>query len=87
MILNAYVSGTQISDIKAGQTVKVFIDKNKDEKYEYSGTITWISEKAEFTPKIVQTKEERINWVYPVKITVKNDGKIKIGMPGEVKFK
>jgi HlyD family secretion protein len=86
IILRAYVSGIQLDDIKTGQAVKVFIDKNKDENHEYPGIITWISSKAEFTPKIIQTKEERVNLVYAIKIKVKNDGKIKIGMPGEVMF-
>jgi len=86
IILRAYVSGTQLDDIKLGQKVKVYIDSNEDENHEYKGTVTWISSKAEFTPKIIQTKEERVNLVYAVKINVKNDGKIKIGMPGEVMF-
>ncbi len=86
LVLRAYVSGTQLDDIKIGQTVDVFIDKTEDENKQYKGTITWISEKAEFTPKIIQTKEERINLVYAVKIKVKNDGSLKIGMPGEVIF-
>lgn len=86
IILRAYVSGTQLDDIKLGQNVKVYIDSNEDENHVYDGKITRISSKAEFTPKIIQTKEERVNLVYAVKIKVKNDGKIKIGMPGEVMF-
>ncbi len=86
IILRAYISGTQLGEIKIGQTVEVFIDASEDEYKKYPGTISWVSEKAEFTPKIIQTKEERINLVYAVKIKVKNDGSIKIGMPGEVRF-
>ena len=86
IILRAYISGTQLNEIKIGQSVDVFIDKNEDENIKFKGTISWISDKAEFTPKIIQTKEERVNLVYAVKIKVKNDGTIKIGMPGELKF-
>ena len=86
IILRAYISGTQLGEIKIGQTVDVFIDKTEDENTKYAGTISWISDKSEFTPKIIQTKEERVNLVYAVKIKVKNDGSIKIGMPGEVQF-
>lgn len=85
MILKAYISGNQLSSVKIGQNVKVFID-NKDASKEYTGKVTWISGKAEFTPKIIQTKEERVNLVYAIKVEVKNDGAIKIGMPGEIKF-
>lgn len=84
--LRAYVSGTQLNEIKIGQKVNVFIDKTKDELIKYTGTVSQISDKAEFTPKIIQTKDERVNLVYAIKIRVKNDGKIKIGMPGEVIF-
>lgn len=86
IILRAYVSGTQLSQIKLGQNVKVLVDAPDDGYKEYSGTISWVSEKAEFTPKTIQTKEERANLVYAVKINVKNDGFLKIGMYGEVKF-
>jgi HlyD family secretion protein len=86
MILRVYISGSQISDLKIGQKVRVFFDKTEIENQEIFGIVEWISDKAEFTPKIIQTKEERVNFVYAVKIRVKNDGKIKIGMPGEVKF-
>jgi HlyD family secretion protein len=86
MILRAYISGHQLDDIKIGQKVEVLIDKDKTDYRSYEGTISWISEKAEFTPKIVQTKEERVNLVYAIKIHVHNDGYIKIGMPGEVIF-
>jgi HlyD family secretion protein len=86
MDLRVYVSGAQLPQIKLGQTVKVFIDESEDENRELEGEVTWISSKAEFTPKIIQTKEERVNLVYAVKVKVNNDGSIKIGMPGEVKF-
>lgn len=87
MELRVFVSGNQLSEIKIGQQVKVYIDIGKESMKEYEGTIIWISSKAEFTPKIIQTKEERVNLVYAVKIKVKNDGSIKIGMPAEVIFK
>jgi HlyD family secretion protein len=64
--------------------VKVKVDDGKDKYRELSGTITWISDKAEFTPKTIQTKEERVNLVYAVKVKVKNDGYLKIGMYGEI---
>jgi HlyD family secretion protein len=84
--LRVYISGAQLPNVKIGQTVNVYIDKNKDANEELEGIVSWISDQAEFTPKIIQTKEERVNMVYAVKIKVKNDGKLKIGMPGEVKF-
>ncbi len=80
IILRAYISGSQLSEIKIGQKVRVEIDKNEDENYNYDGTITWVASESEFTPKLIQTKEERVNLVYAVKISVKNDGRIKIGM-------
>ncbi len=86
LILRAYVSGSQLDDIKIGQKVKVEIDKDADSNHSYEGTIVWVASEAEFTPKVIQTKEERVNLVYAVKIRVVNDGKIKIGMPGEVRF-
>jgi HlyD family secretion protein len=86
MILRVYVSGAQLPSIKIGQKVKVMIDKNEKENQDMEGIITWVSPQAEFTPKIIQTKEDRVNLVYAVKVTVKNDGRLKIGMPGEVKF-
>ncbi len=87
MKLRAYVTGDQLSQIKLGQQVKVLIDDGKDKYKELPGTITWISDKAEFTPKTIQTKEERANLVYAIKIDVKNNGYLKIGMYGEVMFK
>ncbi|PLX07584.1 MAG: HlyD family secretion protein [Marinilabiliales bacterium] len=86
IILRAYVSGDQLDDFKIGQKVNVYIDADKDSNHEYEGEIVWVSSEAEFTPKIIQTKKERVNLVYAVKIKVKNDGKIKIGMPGEVRI-
>ena len=87
LILRTYISGTQLSQIKIGQNVKVFIDEG-DKKYKnYTGTITMVSDKAEFTPKTIQTKDERANLVYAVKVLVKNDGYLKIGMYGEIQFK
>jgi HlyD family secretion protein len=85
--LRAYVSGSQLSGIKLGQQVKVHVDDGADAYKTYPGVISWISEKAEFTPKTIQTKDERANLVYPIKILVDNkDGLIKIGMYGEVEF-
>ena len=86
MKLKVYVSGDQLPNIKIGQKVEVLIDKNINENTSLNGEVSWISESAEFTPKIIQTKEERVNLVYAVKIVVKNDGTLKIGMPGEVNF-
>lgn len=86
MELKVYVSGDQLPHIKLGQEVEVQIDKTKKENSSMSGQISWISSTAEFTPKTIQTKDERVNLVYAVKIRVKNDGSIKIGMPGQVNF-
>ena len=86
MNLRVYISETQLSSIKIGQQVKVKIDDFEQTK-EYTGKIIWISSQAEFTPKIIQTKEERANLVYAVKIRVKNDGSLKIGMPAEIWIK
>lgn len=87
MELRVYVSGEQLPEIKIGQMVRVLIDSGKNGFKELSGSVSWISPKAEFTPKIIQTKEERVNLVYAVKVKVANDGSLKIGMPGEVIFK
>lgn len=84
--LKAYVTGTQLPQIKVGQQVKVRIDDGKDDYKEYEGIINWISAKSEFTPKTIQTKDERANLVYAIKVSVKNDGFLKIGMYGEVIF-
>ena len=86
MTLRVYISETQLSQIKVGQNVSVKIDTEKEMKT-FPGTITWISSSAEFTPKVVQTKEERVNLVYAVKVKVKNDGTLKIGMPAEMWIK
>jgi len=87
IILRAYISGSQLSKIKLNQKVKVIIDTDNKNNKTIEGRVTWISSSAEFTPKIIQTKEERVNLVYAIKITVPNkEGLIKIGMPGEVKF-
>ncbi|HCE55727.1 MAG TPA: HlyD family secretion protein [Lutibacter sp.] len=83
MELRVYVSETQLSNIKIGQEVTVKIDAG-DAMKNFKGIITWVSSEAEFTPKIIQTKEERINLVYGVKVAVKNDGSLKIGMPAEM---
>jgi HlyD family secretion protein len=87
MTLRAYITSTQISEVKLGQVVKVLVDDGADKYKELPGTITWIADKAEFTPKTIQTKEERANLVYAIKVKVKNDGYLKIGMYGELKFK
>jgi len=84
--LRAYVTGVQLPTIKLGQQVKVMIDQGEKKYKEYIGNIIWISDKAEFTPKTIQTKEERANLVYAIKVKVKNDGFLKIGMYGEVKL-
>jgi HlyD family secretion protein len=86
IILRAYISGNQLSQIKLGQAVTVLVDAADGEYKKYTGTISWVSDKAEFTPKTIQTKEERANLVYAIKIDVKNDGYLKLGMYGEVKF-
>ena len=87
LILRAYVTNDQFSQIKLGQTVKVYIDSTAGKYKEYEGIVTWISDKAEFTPKTIQTKDERANLVWATKITVKNDGYLKIGMYADIKFK
>jgi HlyD family secretion protein len=84
--LKAYVSGAQLGSIKTGQEVTVRFDKGKKEYSSFPGKISYISGKAEFTPKIIQTKEERVTLVYAVSIDVKNDGTMKSGMPGEAIF-
>ncbi|MFR3838673.1 MAG: hypothetical protein ACLTY4_12955 [Bacteroides thetaiotaomicron] len=85
IFLRAYITADQLSQLKLGDKVKVFSDLGKDDRREYEGTITWISDKSEFTPKTIQTRDERANLVYATKIAVKNDGYIKIGMYGEMK--
>jgi HlyD family secretion protein len=84
IILRAYVAGDQLGSIKVGQEVKVSIDGPDNSLRDFTGKISWVSSKAEFTPKIIQTKDERVNLVYAIKILVPNDGTLKIGMPAEV---
>ena len=86
LFLRAYVTAGQLTMMKIGQPVRVFADEGESGRREYAGTVTWISDKAEFTPKTIQTRDERANLVYAVKIAVKNDGYIKRGMYGEIKI-
>ncbi len=89
MILRVYVTNDQLSNIKLNSKVQVFVDQGKQDNESrkmYEGVVTWISDKSEFTPKTIQTKNERANLVYAMKVSVKNDGYLKIGMYGEVKF-
>lgn len=87
MELRAYISESQLPHLKIGQKVKVMIDKDKKNDTPLSGTVSWISSKAEFTPRTIQTKEERVSQVYAFKVRVANpEGRLKIGMPGEVIF-
>ena len=86
MNLRVYITADQLTTLKIGQQVKVFADKGKSDRSEYAGTVIWISDKAEFTPKTIQTRDERANLVYAVKVAVKNDGYIKRGMYGEIKI-
>lgn len=87
VILRAYITSNQLAQLQLGQNVTVLVDKGENQPVKYPGKVEWISNKAEFTPKTIQTKEERSNEVYAVKIRVKNDGFLKIGMYGEVNFK
>jgi HlyD family secretion protein len=84
--LKAYVTSDQFSSLKLGQLVKVQVDAQNGETKMYEGVVEWINSKAEFTPKTIQTKNERANLVYAIKVKVKNDGLLKIGMYGEVIF-
>ncbi len=86
MKLKAYISGDQLPHLKIGQEVDVIIDDSKKDNKTIKGIVEWISSTAEFTPKTIQTKEERVNLTYAIKVAVENDGTIKIGMPGEVNF-
>ncbi len=86
MYLRAYITSDQLTQLKQGQPVTVYADFGEDQMRTYPGTISWIADKAEFTPKTIQTRNERANLVYAVKITVTNDGYLKNGMYGEVKF-
>lgn len=87
LILRMYIAGEQLPQLTLGQQVQVLVDKNAEEFIAFDGLVQWISPKAEFTPKMIQTKDERVTQVYAVKIAVQNrDGLLKIGMPGEVNF-
>ena len=86
LTLKAYITGDQLPQIKLGQAVTVHTDAAEGEQRTYKGEVTYIASKAEFTPKTIQTKAERANLVYAIKIKVKNDGYLKIGMYGEVLF-
>ena len=86
MYLRAYITSAQLKNVKTGQKVKVFADYGGGQKKEYVGTVTWISSRSEFTPKTILTDDERADLVYAVKIAVRNDGYVKIGMYGEVRF-
>ena len=86
MYLRAYVTSAQLENIKLGQKVKAFADYGDQQKKEYEGTISWISSRSEFTPKTILTDDERADLVYAIKVAIKNDGFVKIGMYGEVKF-
>lgn len=84
--LRAYFTASQLADIVIGQQVTVIADFGSDKQYEYPGTITWIAEESEFTPKSIQTRDSRANLVYAVKVAVNNDGRLKLGQYGEVRL-
>ena len=84
--LRSYFTASQLAALKIGQKVTVVADFGGNEKYDYPGTITWIAEESEFTPKSIQTPDSRANLVYAVKIAVKNDGRLKLGQYGEVRL-
>lgn len=86
MYLRSYFTASQLADITIGQEVTVIADFGDDKQYEYKGTVTWIAEESEFTPKSIQTKDSRANLVYAVKISVENDGRLKLGQYGEVRL-
>ena len=86
VFIRAYVTSAKLQNIKVGQKVCVFADYGEGQKKEYEGTVSWISSRSEFTPKTILTDDERADLVYAIKVAVKNDGYIKIGMYGEVKF-
>lgn len=86
LVLKVYVSGAQLPKVAIGKKVSVFIDKDAKSNDKLTGVVSWVSPQAEFTPKIIQTKEERVDLVYAVKVNVPNDGRLKIGMPGSVVF-
>ena len=84
--LRGYITDSQFAKVKLGDKVKVSVDSEEGKSKMYDGTLEWINNKAEFTPKTIQTKDERANLVYAIKIKVQNDGFLKIGMYGEVLF-
>lgn len=86
IILRAYITGSQLTNVKLGQVIKVRSDEGDKKFRDYTGTVYWISDKSEFTPKTIPTKDERADLVYAIKVRVVNDGFLKIGMYGEVKF-
>ncbi len=86
MNLRVYITADQLTSLKIGQQVRVFADKGESDRQEYTGTVIWIADTAEFTPKTIQTRDERANLVYAVKVAVENDGYIKRGMYGEIKI-
>lgn len=84
MIFRAYISSSQLTQLQIGQQVSVFADYGEDETRQYAGTVSWISEKSEFTPKTIQARDERDNLVYAIKVALENDGYLKIGMYGKL---
>lgn len=84
--LRAYFTVSQLADLRIGQKVTVIADFGGEEQYEYPGTVTWIAQESEFTPKSIQTRDSRANLVYAVKIAVRNDGRLKLGQYGEVRL-
>ena len=86
LVLRAYLTGDQLTKLKIGQKIKIFADFGASESREYTGQLAWISSKSEFTPKTIQTRDERANLVYAIKINVKNDGYLKIGQYGNIKL-
>ena len=86
MFIRAYVTSAQLQTVKIGQKAKVFADYGEGQKKEYEGTVSWISSRSEFTPKTILTDDERADLVYALKVAIRNDGYVKIGMYGEVKF-
>ena len=87
MFIKVYITEDMLSTVSLGQPVDIHIDMPENREKVIEGTVSWISSKSEFTPKMIQTKNERVNLVYAVKVAFKNDGTAKIGMPGDVKFK
>ncbi len=86
MYLRAYITADQLTNVKIGQQVRVYADDGQSDRREYSGVVSWISDRAEFTPKTIQTRDERANLVYAIKVAVVGDGLIKRGMYGEIKL-